>query len=84
MLLKELFDQENIICPEWLSTKMIDDYWQDSTYSSEDGVHKWSFIDGLRNVEIVFDGETYTFGAYSDNDIFTVLEVVTDSEVAII
>ena len=83
MLLKELFDQKNITCPEWLSDKMIDDYWQDSIYSFEDEVHKFSFKNELRNVEMTFDGETYTVGAYFD-DMYSVLEIVTDSEVAVI
>ncbi len=80
MFVKELFDKENITCPEWLSYNMIDDYWQDAEYSLEDNVHKWTFKDELRNVLITFDGERYTFGAYFE-DIFEVLNIITEDSV---
>lgn len=83
MFVHELFDKENINCPEWLSDELIDDYWQDAEYSLEDNVHKWTFKDELLNVLISFDGETYTFGAYFD-DLFKVFSVVTaDSSIMI-
>lgn len=80
MKLKDLFDKENIICPEWLSNKMIDSYWENADYSLEDNVHKWIFKDELRNTMITFDGETYIFGAYSPDGYFQVFEKETESE----
>ena len=80
MLLKELFYKDNIDCPEWLSFDMIDDYWEDGNYSFEDNTHKWRFTDELRNVEIRFDGQTCTIGAYFDDEFF-VFEIITESEI---
>ena len=78
MLLKELFEKDNVECPLWLSDYYItDDGW---VYSFEDGIHKWRFTDEARDMEIRFDGESYTLGAYFDND-FNVLQRINESEV---
>ena len=79
MLLKDLFIENDIDCPEWLSDIMIDDYWGDSEYSYVGDVHQWSFNDELRNVRITFDGETYILKTYY-LDSFMVLQQITESD----
>ena len=61
MLLLELFDKDNILCPEWLSEEFLEDDWQESVYSYEDGKHTWSLENDVMNNKITFDGTECTF-----------------------
>ena len=61
MLLLELFDKDNILCPEWLSEEFLEDDWQESVYSYEEGKHTWSLKNELMNNKITFDGTECTF-----------------------
>ena len=66
MLLIELFDRDNILCPEWLSNEYIDDDWEESQYSFEDGKHIWRLKTPFKDVAITFDGNEYHFLAYDE------------------
>ena len=66
MLLIELFDRDNILCPDWLSNQYLEDDWKDSTYSYEEGKHIWSLETPFKNVRITFDGTEYHFIAYDE------------------
>ena len=82
MFVKELFDKNNITCPQWLVTHIIDDEWIDSEYSFEKNFHKWIIKNKLKNAQITFDGKTFTLGAYFE-DIFHILERITEEYVMI-
>ena len=69
MLLIELFDRDNILCPEWLSNEFLEDDWQDSVYSYEEGKHTWSLKTPVKDVKITFDGQEYHFIAFKDGEI---------------
>lgn len=83
IFVKDLFKKQNILCPSWLADTPLDDEWKDAEYSFSDGVHKWRFTDELRDVEIRFDGTTYTFGAYRDDAFYLLNECTEDSFIMI-
>ena len=67
MLLIDLFDRDNILCPEWLSNEELDDEWQDSTYSFKDGYHTWCLEDIFgEKSRICFNGDEYHFQALNE------------------
>ena len=75
----ELFKSQNIICPEWLShADMLENEWLDSEYTLKEGIHTWRFKNVLKDVEITFDGETYIFGAYRDNNFYLLTEITEE------
>ncbi len=65
MFVKDLFERDNVDCPEWLDSYLEDD-WMNSIYSFEDNVHKWHLQDPFKNVVISFDGKEYRFQAFDD------------------
>ena len=67
MLLIDLFDKDNILCPEWLSDEFLEDEWEDSVYSYEEGKHTWSLKNEIFNNKITFDGTECTFLCLLDN-----------------
>ena len=73
----DLFDRDNILCPEWLSTEYLEDDWKDSTYSFENGFHTWSLKTSFKNVRICFNGEEYHFRAYDENGELMMDNVIT-------
>lgn len=63
----ELFDRDNILCPEWLLSAIIGTAWvSDSVYSYEDGKHTWTLKRVGRYSVITFDGEKYQFLGYKE------------------
>ncbi len=51
MFIKDLFERDNVPCPEWLDD-YLEDEWMDSVYSFEDNVHYWKLHNPLKNVVI--------------------------------
>lgn len=78
IFVKDLFATQNILCPEWLSSIPLDDEWIDSSYSFEEGVHKWRYKDALKDVEISYDGMTYRDGVYRNEDFYLLSEITED------
>ncbi len=66
MLMINLFDKDNILCPEWLSNELLEDDWEDSVYSYEDDKHTWILKNDIMNNRITFDGNECTFLYFSD------------------
>ena len=62
----ELFDRDNILCPEWLVYKLLpSEAWLNSIYSYEDGKHTWTLkTDMPGDAKITFDGEEYQLLGY--------------------
>lgn len=77
MLVMDLFDRDNILCPEWLSDEFLEDDWQDSVYSYEEGKHTWSLENSFKNVKINYDGKEYHFLAYSEDGELMFDEIIT-------
>ena len=77
MLLIELFDKDNILCPEWLSDKFLEDDWEDSTYSFKDNFHTWSLENPFGKSRICFNGDEYHFQACDDNGVWVPVETIT-------
>ena len=73
----ELFDKDNILCPEWLSYLQLEDDWIESVYSYEDGKHTWNLKNDFKDVRITFDGEEYNFYAIDGEDLIC-LETITE------
>lgn len=65
MFIKDLFERDNVPCPEWLDD-YLEDEWMDSIYSFEDNVHKWQLQDSLKNLLISFDENEYRFQGFDD------------------
>lgn len=76
----DLFDRDNILCPDWLSYLKLEDDWQDSIYSYEEGKHTWNLQTPLKNVRITFDGNEYNFYGIIDGDLIRI-ETITEEEV---
>lgn len=68
ILLKELFERDNVSFPEWLSCEYLDEDWKDSNYSFEKNKHVWSLKTLFKNVRITFDGKEYHFIAFDEED----------------
>ena len=76
----DLFDKDNILCPEWLSNEYLEDDWKDSTYSFEDGKHTWNLETPFKKVRITFDGEEYQFLYFNEIGELTPIEIITETE----
>lgn len=81
MLVIDLFDRDNILCPEWVSNEFLEEDWQDSVYSYEDDKHTWSLETSFKNVKITYDGEEYHFIAYTEDGEVMFDEVITKDEI---
>ena len=66
MLVIDLFDRDNILCPDWLTEEYLDDDWQDSTYSFNNGYHTWTLEDIFGKSRICFNGDEYHFQALTE------------------
>ena len=80
MLLIDLFDRDNILCPDWLSSKLLEDDWMDSVYSFEEGNHTWNLETSMKNVRITFNGDEYNFYMVEDGNLFRI-ESITETHV---
>lgn len=76
----ELFDRDNILCPEWLSYIQLEDDWLDSVYSYEDDKHTWNLQNDFKNVRITFDGEEYNFYAIEEDELIPLEKITEDYE----
>ena len=74
--IKDLFERDNVECPEWLDTYLEDD-WMNSIYSFKDNVHTWHLQDPLKNLLISFNGNEYTFQGF-DDDGNVIMEEIRD------
>ena len=83
MLLIDLFDKDNILCPEWLSDEYLEDDWQDSVYSYEDGKHTWSLKNEIMNNKITFDGTECNYSYFIDEvgEMTTFRTITEDQEI---
>lgn len=76
----DLFDKDNILCPDWLSYLQLEDDWMDSIYSYEDGKHTWNLQNDFKNVQITFDGKEYNFYVLEEDEL-SCLETIREDEV---
>ena len=53
ILLKELFERDNVPFPEWLSYENLEEDWKDSKYSFERNKHIWSLKTPLKDVRML-------------------------------
>ena len=83
IFVKDLFKKQNILCPSWLADTPLEDEWEDADYTVSDSVHTWRVTDELRDVEIRFDGVTYTMGAYRDGAFYLLNECTEDYSVIV-
>lgn len=80
LMLKELFERDNVPLPEWLSNEYLEEDWKDSVYSFEDNKHIWNLKTPFKNVRITYDGEEYKFyGIIDDEEIC--IEIITEEYV---
>ena len=82
ILLKELFERDNVSFPEWLSHERLEEDWKDSIYSFERNKHVWSLKTPFKDVCITFDGNEYHFIAF-DEDGSVMFDNVTTEEYVI-
>ena len=78
MLLIDLFDRDNISCPEWLSNVYLEDEWLESVYSFEEGNHTWNLETPIKNVRITFNGDEYNFYGVKDGELIRI-ETITET-----
>jgi len=76
----ELFDKDDVLCPEWLSYLRLEDDWLDSTYSFEEGIHTWNLETPIKTVRITYDGVEYNFYAIEDGELVC-LETIDEDHV---
>ena len=81
ILLKELFERDNVPFPEWLSYEHLEEDWKDSKYSFERNKHIWSLKTPLKDVRITFDGNEYHFIAFDEDGNVMFDNVTTDEYV---
>ena len=74
----ELFDKDNILCPEWLSDEYLEDDWKDSTYSFVDGYHTWILENQFKNARITFNGEEYNFYGVLNNELYPIQTITEE------
>ena len=83
MFVKELFEEQGVSCPEWLSNEFLKEEWHNSEYSFVDNTHQWILLNPLKNI-ITFDGEEYAFISFDIDDKTILFEkVITAEEVTI-
>ena len=76
----DLFDKDNILCPEWLSYESLEDEWLESVYDYDEGIHTWSLDIPMKEAKITFDGVEYNFYAVIDGELH-ILETITEDHV---
>jgi len=75
-----LFKKSGISCPVWLSLELLEDEWLNSTYSFENGIHKWVLDEGLiRYLVLSFNGEEYKLEAFNKTREYVIFrEIITE------
>lgn len=81
LMLKELFERDNVPFPEWLAYEYLDEDWKESIYSFEKNKHVWSLKTLFKNVRITFDGKEYHFIAFDEEDNIMFDNVTTEKYV---
>ena len=76
----DLFDKDDILCPDWLSNVRLEDDWVESKYSFDNGVHTWNLETPFKKVRITFDGVEYNFYGIEDGELIC-LETITEDHV---
>ena len=68
MKLSELFKKNNVPFPDWLPDDIISDEWENAKYFKGENSHKWELTILSEFNSISFDGETYLFEGYDENN----------------
>lgn len=79
--LKELFDKDNILLPEWLLDESVDEEWNESNYSYNGEFHTWTLENIFGTSRICFDGEEYHFQSLSDEGDWIPFKTITKEHV---
>ena len=67
ILLKTLFDRDNILLPEWLLDEYLEDDWLESQYSFNGEYHTWILETEFKGkVRICFNGKEYHFQGFHE------------------
>lgn len=71
MLLKDLFERDNVEYPDWLSEDyLLDDEWGDAIYFKSDTIHKWELNSIMGLSIITLENKVCTFDSYNlDNEL---------------
>lgn len=79
MLLKELLEKQEIKCPEWLSGEIIDDEWNNSTYTPGKE-HTWTVQRRGTDCLISYDGTVCRFSCINPDtgELHTIQEQYKD------
>lgn len=83
MLLKELFNQQNLNCPRWAEDIFLEDDWSSSEYSNEEGINKWVFKNDIKHLVITFDGDQYILEGFDSEGVLLLREVRTEDEISV-
>ena len=82
IMLKELFERDNVPFPEWLKDEPLKWDWENSTYLKGDNVHKWELNTPLGFKSITLEDDVYTFTGYDlDNNVIFEKTVTPEYEV---
>ena len=68
MKLSELFQRNNVSFPDWLSDDILPDEWENAKYFKGEDSHRWELTILSEFNSISFDGETYLFQGYDENN----------------
>ena len=68
MKLSELFKRNNVSFPDWLSDDILPDEWENAKYFKGEDSHRWELTILSEFNSISFDGETYLFQGYDENN----------------
>lgn len=68
MMLKELFDKDNVPFPGWLENEPLKGDWENSTYFKSENTHKWELNTPMGFQTITLENERYTFLGYDLNN----------------
>lgn len=78
MLLKELFDKHSVECPYWLQFEFLEDELLDCEYSLKGNVHEWILNDSMQKIIIRYDGETYYYCAFDEDNLLLLRKEMTE------
>lgn len=68
MMLKELFDRNDVPFPEWLENEPLKGDWENSNYFKGENIHKWELNTPIGFQTIVLEDELCTFTGYDSNN----------------
>ena len=80
MMLKELFDRDNVPFPEWLENEPLKGEWETSTYFKGDNIHKWELNTPVGFSTITLEDERCTFESYDLNNQLIFEKIDTPEE----